>query len=76
MAEQTFDITWRDGAYYVSVPNYKGGKVYESEYVDRLLAVLRETREDLEMYGLDDFGDTTEEAIDRIDAVLIAPRHT
>jgi hypothetical protein len=37
MAEPTsFEITWRDGAYYVSVPNYKGGTVYTAAEHDRL----------------------------------------
>jgi hypothetical protein len=73
MAEQSFDITWRDGAYYISVPNYKGGKVYTSEYVDRLLAVLKQTRADIDMYGLNDFDDTTTDALERIDAVVSSP---
>jgi hypothetical protein len=37
MAEPTsFEITWRDGAYYVSIPNYKGGTVYTAAEHDRL----------------------------------------
>jgi hypothetical protein len=34
----SFDITWRNGAYYVSIPNYQGGTVYTSEYVAFLKA--------------------------------------
>ena len=30
---RSFDITWRNGAYYVSVPNYKGGTVYTADVV-------------------------------------------
>lgn len=33
-----FEITWHKGAYYVSVPNYRGGVVYTSEYVSTLKA--------------------------------------
>ena len=28
---ESFDIIWRNGAYYVSIPNYQGGTVYTSE---------------------------------------------
>jgi hypothetical protein len=35
---ETFDITWRNGAYYVSVPNYQGGTVYTSDHVASLKA--------------------------------------
>jgi len=34
----SFDITWRNGAYYVSIPNYQGGTVYTSEHVALLKA--------------------------------------
>lgn len=41
MSELTsFDISWRNGAYYVSVPNYHGGKVYTSDCVERLVKAL------------------------------------
>jgi hypothetical protein len=33
---EKFDITWRHGAYYVSIPKYTGGTVYTSEAYDRL----------------------------------------
>lgn len=36
MAERSFEITWRDGAYYVSIPNYKGGKVYTGDIADEI----------------------------------------
>lgn len=42
MSGVSIDITWHDGAYYVSVPNWKGGTVYTSEYVDSLRAQLEE----------------------------------
>ena len=35
-----FEITWRGGAYRVSIPNYQGGEVYTAEYVDGLRAQL------------------------------------
>jgi len=34
----SIDITWHDGAYYVSVPNWQGGTVYTSEHVASLKA--------------------------------------
>jgi hypothetical protein len=45
MTPDTFDITWRDGAYYVSIPNYQGGTVYTKEYVDGLLRQLARSSE-------------------------------
>jgi hypothetical protein len=36
----SIDITWHDGAYYVSVPEYKGGTVYTSEYVAGLIDTI------------------------------------
>lgn len=41
------------------------------EQLVNAMAALKATRDDLDMYGLDDFEDTTAEAIARIDAVLI-----
>lgn len=52
MVEQSFDITWRNGAYYVSIPNYKGGKVYTSEYVDGLLARLAAAAEVIKPFAM------------------------
>jgi hypothetical protein len=52
MAEQSFDITWRNGAYYVSIPNYKGGTVYTSEYVDGLLARLAAATEVIKPFAM------------------------
>lgn len=40
MTESRFTITWRAGAYYVSIPNYQGGEVVRAEIADDLLAAL------------------------------------
>jgi hypothetical protein len=47
MSEQgeSFEITWRNGAYYVSIPNYRGGEVYTAEYVASLRAQLASVSE-------------------------------
>lgn len=39
-AEQRFSITWRKGAYYVSIPEYQGGEVVFAEVHDKLKADL------------------------------------
>lgn len=43
MTEQpdSFEITWRGGAYYVSIPNYQGGTVYTADHVERLQRRVR-----------------------------------
>lgn len=52
MTEPTsFDITWRNGAYYVSVPNYQGGKVYTHEVVQQLVVALMQARARIEYLG-------------------------
>lgn len=33
---EAFTITWNRGAYYVSIPDYRGGVVYPAAEVDRL----------------------------------------
>lgn len=50
MSEQSdhFEITWRAGAYRVSIPNYQGGEVYTAEYVASLRAQLASARKALE----------------------------
>ncbi|MFB6449300.1 hypothetical protein [Bradyrhizobium tunisiense] len=45
MTERSFDITWRDGAYYVSIPNYKGGKVYTGDLVEDIRERFRDAKE-------------------------------
>jgi hypothetical protein len=37
-----FSITWREGAYYVSVPEYDGGEVVTADEYDRLRAALEQ----------------------------------
>lgn len=37
---EPFDITWRDGAYYVSIPNYKGGTVVDASAFNALVKAL------------------------------------
>lgn len=36
MTEDKFDISWRNGRYFVSIPNYEGGTVYTAEFVNAL----------------------------------------
>lgn len=33
---ERFSITWMNGAYYVSIPNYEGGEVVKAEAYDTL----------------------------------------
>jgi hypothetical protein len=35
-----FHITWRNGAYYVSIPNYRGGEVVPASIADDLVKAL------------------------------------
>ena len=44
-----FNVIWRDGNYYVSVPGYQGGTVYTSGYVDSLRAQLASAKEEIEL---------------------------
>lgn len=44
---ESFDITWRNGAYYVSIPNYQGGTVYTADYVEKLRAQLADSQSQL-----------------------------
>lgn len=37
-----FRITWRDGAYFVSIPNYDGGEVVPVDIVERMAEALKE----------------------------------
>lgn len=37
-----FHITWRDGAYYVSIPNYSGGDVVELADHEAQIAALEQ----------------------------------
>jgi hypothetical protein len=37
---ERFHITWRDGAYYVSVPNYRGGEVVDAALFDEAVKLL------------------------------------
>jgi len=47
---EPFVITWRDGAYYVSIPNYKGGTVIDASAFNALVRALEEI-EDLGANG-------------------------
>ncbi len=42
-----FSIKWERGAYYVSIPNYKGGDVVPAETADTLKATIAQMREAL-----------------------------
>ena len=42
LEEKAFTITWREGAYYVSIPNYDGGKVVRLEDAAAVSKKLRE----------------------------------
>jgi hypothetical protein len=46
-----FTITWRDGAYYVSIPNYNGGEVVRAEIADELMIALSAITDQLERIG-------------------------
>lgn len=35
-----FNITWRSGTYYVSVPNYRGGEVVDAALFDEAVKLL------------------------------------
>jgi hypothetical protein len=35
-----FDITWRNGAYYVSIHSYDGGTVVTADYHDKVIENL------------------------------------
>jgi hypothetical protein len=37
---ERFNITWRSGAYYVSVPNYSGGEVVDAALFDEAVKLL------------------------------------
>jgi len=76
---KSFDITWHDGAYYVSVPDYKGGKVYTSECVDAMDKLLAEAADYLNTHpGMDgmDLGNKITQFRLRMQAVLISPANT
>jgi enamine deaminase RidA (YjgF/YER057c/UK114 family) len=47
-----FHITWRDGRYFVSIPNYDGGEVVRADIADRMAAAL----EQIETVCLDNAG--------------------
>jgi hypothetical protein len=40
MPTNRFNINWRNGAYYVSIPNYNGGEVVDAKYHDKVVARL------------------------------------
>jgi hypothetical protein len=44
MSEQMpakFRITWSDGRYFVSIPNYEGGEVVRSDIAERMAEALK-----------------------------------
>jgi len=55
------DISWHDGGYYVSIPNYQGGMVYTPEHVATLKARITELEnpfravDDIDWAHLDQF---------------------
>lgn len=40
---QRFRISYRDGSYRVSIPNYEGGEVVRAEHYDKEIGRLRQT---------------------------------
>ena len=42
ITSQIIYVTWRDGAYYVDVPNWDGGNVVPLECVSDLIAFIRD----------------------------------
>lgn len=76
-----FDIIWRAGAYYVTIPNYKGGTVYTAEYVgllvealagyDRFISVMHEMAgENGYKSGIALAQERCRKELDRIDSVM------
>lgn len=63
---ESFDITWRNGAYYVSVPNYQGGTVYTSEHIASLKARISELEANEKAYEEIIGKKTFQEVADRI----------
>ena len=48
---EPIEIIWRNGAYYVSIPNYKGGTVYDASVVKDLKRENEAMREALEPFA-------------------------
>ena len=68
-APSRFSITWKRGAYYVSIPNYQGGEVVRAEIVDALVKALEAAREYIAVE--DDFKPAVR-LVEQIDAALAA----
>ncbi len=49
-----FTITWEDGRYFVSVPNYKGGEVVRADIAEQLAEALRALVEAKALSGVRD----------------------
>jgi hypothetical protein len=78
-APSRFHITWRNGAYYVSIPNYRGGEVVPASIADDLVKALEAAQvfaeSVLEMHGPDHAG-LNLDTLNKIDRALARVKST
>ena len=72
-----FHITWSDGRYFVSIPNYEGGFVVRSDIAERMAEALEELRTDfVRAWGFEPGQENMlyRPTLDRVDSALSAFR--